>query len=59
MSGRRLAVFLALVLAAADEAPVPPGTEAVVDQISTVRVDGDKANERVEMKVTVREKAPE
>ena len=31
----------------------------VVDQISTVPVDGDKAKERVEMKVTVREKAPE
>ncbi len=31
----------------------------VVDRISTVPVDGDKARERVEMKVTVREKAPE
>ncbi len=31
----------------------------VVDQISAVPVDGDKAKERVEMKVTVREKAPE
>ncbi len=31
----------------------------VVDQISTVPVDADKAKERVEMKVTVREKAPE
>ena len=31
----------------------------VVDQISTIPVDGDKARERVEMKVTVREKAPE
>jgi len=31
----------------------------VVDQISTIPVDGDKAKERVEMKVTVREKAPE
>jgi peptidyl-prolyl cis-trans isomerase B (cyclophilin B) len=31
----------------------------VVDQISTVPVDGDKARERVEMKVTVREKAAE
>jgi cyclophilin family peptidyl-prolyl cis-trans isomerase len=31
----------------------------VVDQISTIPVDGDKAKERVEMKITVREKAPE
>jgi cyclophilin family peptidyl-prolyl cis-trans isomerase len=31
----------------------------VVDQISTISVDGDKAKERVEMKVTVRDKAPE
>ncbi|HSD26127.1 MAG TPA: peptidylprolyl isomerase [Vicinamibacteria bacterium] len=31
----------------------------VVDQISTIPVDGDKAKERVEMKVAVREKAPE
>jgi peptidyl-prolyl cis-trans isomerase B (cyclophilin B) len=31
----------------------------VVDQISTVPVDGDKAKERVEMKVAVREKAAE
>ncbi len=31
----------------------------VVDQISTIPVDGDKAKERVEMKVTVREKAAE
>jgi len=31
----------------------------VVDRISTIPVDGDKAKERVEMKVTVREKAPE
>jgi peptidyl-prolyl cis-trans isomerase B (cyclophilin B) len=31
----------------------------VVDQISAVPADGDKAKERVEMKVTVREKAPE
>jgi len=31
----------------------------VVDQISTVPVDGDKAKERVEMTVTVREKALE
>jgi peptidyl-prolyl cis-trans isomerase B (cyclophilin B) len=31
----------------------------VVDQISAIPVDGDKAKERVEMKVTVREKAPE
>ncbi len=31
----------------------------VVDQISTIPVDGDRAKERVEMKVTVREKAPE
>jgi cyclophilin family peptidyl-prolyl cis-trans isomerase len=30
----------------------------VVDQISTIPVDGDKAKERVEMKVTVREKGP-
>ena len=30
----------------------------VVDQISTTPVDGDKAKERVEMKVTVREPAP-
>ncbi len=37
---------------------VVSGTE-VVDQISTIPVDGDKAKERVEMKVTVREKAPE
>jgi len=29
----------------------------VVDQISTTRVDGDKAKERVEMKVTIREPA--
>jgi cyclophilin family peptidyl-prolyl cis-trans isomerase len=31
----------------------------VVDQISTTPADGDKARERVEMKVAVREKAPE
>ncbi|HSD26838.1 MAG TPA: peptidylprolyl isomerase [Vicinamibacteria bacterium] len=31
----------------------------VVDQISAIPVDGDKAKERVEMKVAVREKAPE
>jgi cyclophilin family peptidyl-prolyl cis-trans isomerase len=31
----------------------------VVDQISTTPADGDKAKERVEMKVTVGEKAPE
>jgi cyclophilin family peptidyl-prolyl cis-trans isomerase len=31
----------------------------VVDQISAIPVDGDKAKERVEMKVSVREKAPE
>jgi cyclophilin family peptidyl-prolyl cis-trans isomerase len=31
----------------------------VVDQISAIPVDGDKAKERVEMKVTVREKAAE
>ncbi len=31
----------------------------VVDQISTIPADGDKAKERVEMKVTVREKTPE
>jgi cyclophilin family peptidyl-prolyl cis-trans isomerase len=31
----------------------------VVDQISAIPADGDKAKERVEMKVTVREKAPE
>ena len=31
----------------------------VVDQISAIAADGDKAKERVEMKVTVREKAPE
>ncbi len=31
----------------------------VVDQISTIPVDGDKAKERVEMKVAIREKAPE
>ena len=30
----------------------------VVDQISTTPVDGDKAKERVEMKVIVREPAP-
>ena len=30
----------------------------VVDQISTTPVDGDKARERVEMKVTIREPAP-
>jgi len=30
----------------------------VVDQISTTPVDGDKAKERVEMKVTIREPAP-
>ena len=30
----------------------------VVDQISTTPVDGDKAKERVEMKVTVREAPP-
>jgi hypothetical protein len=30
-----------------------------VDQISATPADGDKAKERVEMKVTVREKAPE
>jgi cyclophilin family peptidyl-prolyl cis-trans isomerase len=29
----------------------------VVDQISTTPVDGDKAKERVEMKVTIREPA--
>jgi cyclophilin family peptidyl-prolyl cis-trans isomerase len=31
----------------------------VVDQISAIPADGDKAKERVEMKVTVRERAPE
>ena len=30
----------------------------VVDQISTTPVDGDKAKERVEMKVTIREPVP-
>ena len=30
----------------------------VVDQISTAPVDGDKARERVEMKVTIQEPPP-